>query len=151
MTEEQQGAGSERNISIKNIYLKDSSYEAPNTPEVFNSQTAPEIEMDISVQSRNLGGDVFESVVSITVTAKFGEQTGFLVEVQQGGVFEITGFGNDEIGPVLGIYCPNVLFPYAREAVANFVSKGGFPQLMLEPVNFEAMFAAHLEEQGNTH
>lgn len=151
MTDEQQGAAPERNISIKNLYLKDSSYEAPNTPEIFNTQTAPEVEMDIGVHSRNVGGNDFEAVVSVTVTAKFGDQTGFLVEVQQAGVFEINGFGNDEIAPVLGIYCPNILFPYAREAVSNFVSKGGFPQLMLEPVNFEAMFAAHMEEQGQAH
>ncbi len=148
MTEEQQGSEPNRNLTLLSIYLKDCSYEAPNTPGIFESDAAPDMNLDISVESKHLEQDRFEVTVSVTVTARFGDKTAFLVEVQQAGLFVISGFDNQEVGPILGIYCPNMLFPYAREAVANLVGKGGFPQLMLEPVNFEAMYAQSLEQQG---
>jgi preprotein translocase subunit SecB len=151
MTEEQQASETPRNVALQSLYLKDCSYEAPNTPEVFDNTTPPAMDLDISVESKNLGNDHFEVTVSATVTAKFGDKTGFLVEVQQAGAFAITGFDNNEIGPVLGIYCPNIIFPYAREAISSLVNKGGFPQLLLEPVNFEAMYAQHMEQEQKAH
>ncbi len=140
----------EQEFGIHSIYLKDVSFEAPNSPEIFKTQFQPEIEMNLNIETHLLEENVYEVVLSVTVTAKAGEKSGFLVELQQAGVFTLRGFTDENLGPMLGIYCPNVLFPYARESVANLVSKGGFPQLLLEPVNFEALYSQHLQEQqGN--
>ena len=137
----------QQEFGIHSIYLKDVSFEAPHSPEVFKTQFKPEIQMSLNVETKPLEQDVYEVALSVTVSAKANDKTAFLVELQQGGVFTIRGFGQNELGSMLGIYCPNVLFPYARESVASLVSKGGFPQLLLEPVNFEALYAQHLQEQ----
>ncbi|NOY66228.1 MAG: protein-export chaperone SecB [Gammaproteobacteria bacterium] len=139
----------EQEFGIHSIYLKDVSFEAPNSPEVFKTQFQPEIEMNLNLQTNNLEDHVYEVVLSVTVSAKANDKAAFLVELQQAGVFTLKGFDKENMGPMLGIYCPNVLFPYARESVANLVTKGGFPQLLLEPVNFEALYAQHQEEQDN--
>ena len=145
-------------LAIRSIYIKDASFEAPNSPAVFMSENnqQPQIQMNISINSNSLGEDNYEVVLTTTVEAKFGEKTGFLVELHQAGVFNIAGFKPEELGPMLGMYCPNVLFPYAREMVSSMVAKGGFPQLMLSPVNFEALYHQQQEaaqtQQGNaTH
>lgn len=135
----------EQEFGIHSIYLKDVSFEAPNSPAMFKTQFQPQIEMSLNLETNALEEHVFEVVLSVTVSAKANDQTAFLVELQQGGVFTLRGFDEQNMGPMLGIYCPNVLFPYAREAVANLVSKGGFPQLLLEPVNFEALYAQHMQ------
>jgi preprotein translocase subunit SecB len=137
----------EQEFGIHSIYLKDVSFEAPNSPEVFKTQFQPEIQMNLNLETHALEENIYEVVLSITVTAKAGEKSAFLAELQQAGVFTLRGFTDENLGPMLGIYCPNVLFPYARESVANLVSKGGFPQLLLEPVNFEALYSQHLQEQ----
>jgi len=141
MTEQQQEFG------IHSIYLKDVSFEAPNSPEVFKTQFQPQIEMNLNIDTKNIDEDVYEVVLAVTVSAKVDDKSAFLVELQQAGVFTIAGFDDASLGPMLGVYCPNVLFPYARESVANLVTKGGFPQLLLEPVNFESLYAQHLQEQ----
>jgi len=141
MTEQQQEFG------IHSIYLKDVSFEAPNSPEIFKTQFQPEIEMNLNIDTKNIEENVFEVILAVTVTAKVDDKSAFLAELQQAGVFTISGFDEASLGPMLGIYCPNVLFPYARESIANLVTKGGFPQLLLEPVNFEALYAQHLQEQ----
>ena len=145
-------------LAIRTIYIKDASFEAPNSPAVFMSgdNQQPQIQMNIAVNSNSLGEDNYEVVLTTTVEAKFGDKTGFLVELHQAGVFTIGGFKPEELGPMLGMYCPNVLFPYAREAVSNLVAKGGFPQLMLSPVNFEALYhqqqeAAQTQQENATH
>jgi len=137
----------EQEFGIHSIYLKDVSFEAPNSPEMFKTQFQPEIQMNLNLETNALEDNVFEVVLSVTVTAKANDKAAFLVELQQAGVFTLRGFTDENMGPMLGIYCPNVLFPYARESVANLVSKGGFPQLLLEPVNFEALYAQHIEQQ----
>jgi preprotein translocase subunit SecB len=137
----------EQEFGIHSIYLKDVSFEAPNSPEIFKTQFQPEIQMNLNIETHLLEENVYEVVLSITVTAKAGDKSAFLVELQQAGVFTLRGFTDENLGPMLGIYCPNVLFPYARESVASLVSKGGFPQLLLEPVNFEALYSQHLQEQ----
>jgi len=137
----------EQEFGIHSIYLKDVSFEAPNSPEMFKTQFQPEIQMNLNLETNALEESVFEVVLSVTVSAKANDKVAFLVELQQAGVFTLRGFTDENMGPMLGIYCPNVLFPYARESVANLVSKGGFPQLLLEPVNFEALYAQHIEQQ----
>ena len=136
-------------LAIQNIYIKDSSYEAPNSPTIFSGDAGqPQIQMNIAIKSNSLGSDNHEVVLTVTVTAKFGELTGFLVELHQAGIFTITGFQEKDLGTVLGIYCPNVLFAYAREAVSTMVSKGGFPQLLLAPVNFEAIYQQQQQQEA---
>ena len=137
----------EQEFGIHSIYLKDVSFEAPNSPEMFKTQFQPEIQMNLNLETNNLEDNVFEVVLTVTVTAKANDKSAFLVELKQAGVFTLKGFDDENLGPMLGIYCPNVLFPYARESVANLVSKGGFPQLLLEPVNFEALYNQHLQTQ----
>ena len=137
-------------FGIHSIYLKDVSFESPNAPAIFMEQVQPQIQMDLNITSNPLAEDVFEVVLSVTITAKAEDKTAFLVELQQAGAFSLKGFDDDTIGPMLGIYCPNLLFPYAREAISNLVTKGGFPQLLLEPVNFEALYAQHMQEQTST-
>jgi len=145
MTDENQ-----QEFGIHSIYLKDVSFEAPNSPEVFKTQFQPEIQMNLNIDTNKVEDDVYEVILSVTVTAKANDKSAFLVELQQAGVFTIKGFDEENLGPMLGIYCPNVLFPYARESVASLVTKGGFPQLLLEPVNFEALYAQHMQEQPDS-
>ena len=142
MTDEAQ-----QEFGLHNLYLKDVSFEAPNSPAIFQGQFQPEIEMNLNIDTNGLDKDIYEVVLSITVSAKAGDKTAFLVELQQAGVFTLKNFNEETMGPMLGIYCPNVLFPYAREAISSLVSRGGFPQLLLEPVNFEAMYAQHMQQQ----
>lgn len=137
----------EQEFGIHSIYLKDVSFEAPNSPEMFKTQFQPEIQMNLNLETNSLEENVFEVVLTVTVSAKANDKAAFLVELKQAGVFTLKGFDDTNMGPMLGIYCPNVLFPYARESVANLVSKGGFPQLLLEPVNFEALYSQHIQEQ----
>lgn len=137
-------------FGIHSIYLKDVSFESPNAPAIFMEQIQPQIQMDLNITTNSLAEGIFEVVLSITITAKAEDKTAFLVELKQAGAFSLKGFDDETIGPMLGIYCPNLLFPYAREAISNLVSKGGFPQLLLEPVNFEALYTQHVEEQNST-
>jgi preprotein translocase subunit SecB len=152
MTEETQQP--QQAIGIHGIYLKDVSFESPNAPSIFQEmKQAPSINVNFAINTEKLSDETYEIVLSITVTAKIEEKTAFLVELQQAGLFTIKGFGEQEMAPMLGIYCPTQLFPYAREAVANLVGKGGFPPVMLEPVNFEALYRQHQQQQqtNSTH
>lgn len=143
-----QDQGRQQQVTIHNIYLKDVSFESPNAPDVFRENTHPKIHVNVGVNTNPLAEDTFDVVLTVTVTAKFeDDKTAFLVEAQQGGVFGLKGFNDNELGAMLGIYCPNMLFPYAREAIASLVSKGSFPQLVLQPVNFEAIYAQHVQRQ----
>ena len=141
----------QKNFTIQKIYLKDVSFESPNTPAVFAEDNwAPEINVQLNTESNKMGDDVFEVVLSITVTATHEEKTAFLVEIKQAGVFTMQGFGEEELSGMAGSYCPNILFPYAREAISELVGKGGFPQLLLAPVNFDALYAQHVQQQAES-
>lgn len=133
-------------FSIKKIYTKDISFETPNSPQIFqDDKWVPEIDVSLSNRSVAIGNDVYEAVLSITVTAKVETKVAYLVEVHQAGQFYAKGLLEDELRELLGSYCPSLLFPFVREAVANLVLKGGFPQLLLAPVNFELLFAQHMK------
>jgi preprotein translocase subunit SecB len=151
MTEEnpQAAAGGEPQFGILRIYLKDVSFETPNSPAVFTQDFNPDVNLQLQTSVDELEDDLYEVVLNLTVTSKQGEKTGFLVEVQQAGVFQVKGFDNSQKGHMLGAYCPNTLYPFAREAVADLVAKGGFPQLVLAPINFDALHAQK-REQLNT-
>lgn len=142
------GQPRQQQVTIHNIYLKDASFESPNAPEIFRQNAQPKVQVNVAVNTNALSEDTYDVVLTVTVTAKFdGDKTAFLAETLQGGIFGLKGFNDNELGAMLGIYCPNMLFPYAREAIAGMVSKGGFPQLVLQPVNFEAIYAQHLQSQ----
>lgn len=150
MTDQQQGRNSEdsaaREFAIQKIYVKDTSFETPNTPHIFREQWEPEVSLQLGNTATNLGEGVHEVVLAITVTAKLGDKTAYLAEVHQAGIFTIRGYSDADVGVMLGSYCPNILFPYAREAISDLVIKGGFPQLLLAPVNFDALYQQHLAQ-----
>ncbi len=132
---------------IQKIYTKDVSFESPNSPAIFTHEFKPELSVDLNVESTGLDDDVFHVVVRVTATTKVEDKTAFLCEVEQAGIFTLAGFSDAELSYMLGVQCPTALFPYAREAVSDLVTRGGFPQLLLEPVNFEAMYASHMQQQ----
>jgi len=138
---------SEQVFSIQKIYTKNVSFESPNAPEIFKSQFQPELNVDLNVESKGLEEGAFHVVVRVTATTTVEDKTAFLCEVEQAGIFTIQGFDESEVSYLLGAQCPNTLFPYAREVVSDQVIKGGFPPLLIEPVNFEHMYAQHLEQQ----
>jgi preprotein translocase subunit SecB len=139
MSEQQQQQGQ---FALQRIYVKDLSFEAPNAPKTFLAQWQPEVNVDLSTQANRLeDGKNYEVVLSLTVTVKNDNATAFLVEVKQAGIFMIDGVPEEQIGQLLGAYCPNLLFPYARETVSDVVTRGSFPQMLLAPVNFDAVFA----------
>ena len=144
MAEEQAGAAQQRpeqQFTMQKIYTKDLSFESPVTPAIFTKQWQPKLSVDLNTRSGSIDEEGnFEVVLSITVTAKMDEETAFLIEVHQAGVFLVRGFQPEELKRILGTAAPNVLFPYAREAIDAICIKGGFPPLMLAPVNFEAVY-----------
>ena len=142
---EQQEAQPEFNI--QRVYVKDISFECPNSPEIFKKEWAPEVSMDIDTQSKKLEEGVFEVTLSLTATAKIGEEVAFLCEVKQAGIFSVSQLEGTQLAHCLNAFCPNILFPYAREAVSNLVTRGTFPQLNLAPVNFDALFQQAMQKQ----
>lgn len=135
-------------FAIQRIYVKDVSFETPNSPEIFQVEWAPEIKLDMDTRSNKLADNVFEVVLALTVTASIGEKTAFLCEIQQAGIFSIGDLEELQMAHMLGAFCPNILFPYAREAVAGLVNRGTFPQLNLAPVNFDALFAQYMQQRA---
>jgi preprotein translocase subunit SecB len=129
-------------LALQNVYLKDCSYESPNGPRIEGNWN-PQINLDLQTASTSLGPDVREVVLTVTVSAKYGEATIFLVEVKQAGLFVIRNLPEAELKRAVGTVCPGVLFPYARCAISQLVSQGGFPQFLLPPVNFDALYAAN--------
>ena len=127
-------------FSIEKIYIKDLSVEVPNAPQVFLEREAPQMDMQLNTQSAPVEADIFQCILSITVSAKIQGKTAFLVELQQAGVFRIKNLPAEALEPALGVGCPNILFPYAREAISDVIVKAGFPPLLLQPVNFEALY-----------
>ena len=129
-------------LALQAVYLKDCSFEAPQGPRVTTDWN-PQIGLDLNTAVNLIEGDLREVVLTVTVSAKHGEQTAFLVEVKQAGAFLMQNLSNDEFRRAAGVICPGVLFPYARAVVSSLVGHGGFPQLLLPPVNFKALFAAN--------
>jgi len=134
-------------LRVQRIYLKDVSFESPQTPELFVSNTAwkPEVSLHLQTDKQKINEDVYEIVLTLTVTVKSDQQVAYLVELKQAGLFLLRGFDANSLGGLIYSYCPNLLFPFAREAVSSLVMKGGFPQLVLEPINFDALYAQRLQ------
>jgi preprotein translocase subunit SecB len=142
MSEEQQPV-----FSIEKIYVKDLSVEVPGAPQVFLQQEQSQLEIQLEQQNAPIADGLYEVTLTVTVSAKSGDKTLFLVEASQAGIFQIRNVGDDNLGAVLGMLCPNVLFPYARETVSDTVNRAGFPAVNLAPVNFEAIYQQRLAQQ----
>lgn len=134
-------------FAIQRIFVKDISFEAPNAPAIFRKEWKPEVKLDLDTRSEKIEDNVFQVILSLTVTTTVGEETAFLCEVQQAGIFSIGQLEETQMAHMLAAFCPNILFPYAREAVSSLVNRGTFPQLNLAPVNFDALFAQYLQQR----
>lgn len=135
-------------FSIEKIYVKDASLEIPNAPQIFTDRTQPKVNIELGNFAQMLEEGVFEVAIKVTVTSKIEDKTVFLVEVTQAGIFQIRNVPEDSIEMIAGITCPNILFPYAREAVSDLVVRAGFPSVLLNPINFEALFAQQKQQQA---
>ncbi len=134
-------------FGIQNIYIKDISFETPNSPQIFTQEWKPQIELELSNKINPLNEGVYEVVLNITATVKAAEKTAFLVEIHQAGIFTMSGFREDKLLYMLNSYCPTILFPFARETVSNIVTRGGFQSLWLAPINFDALYDQQLQEK----
>lgn len=135
-------------FSIEKLYVKDLSLEIPNAPEIFLERDAPQVDVQLQTQGKGIQEGIFEVVLTITVTAKLKEKTVFLVEVAQSGLFQIRNVPQEDMEPILGIACPNILFPYAREVVSDAVTRAGFPPVVLNPMNFEALYQQRQQQKA---
>lgn len=152
MTEQASNAGEQAQgqapqFTLQRIYIKDLSFEAPGSPEIFRQEWKPALSLDLSTRQNPLGNDMYEVVLTVSVTVKTGEATAFIAEVQQAGIFLIQGLDPASMSHSLGAFCPTILFPYAREALDSLVTRGSFPALMLSPVNFDALYMQELQRQ----
>ena len=150
MTEENKAAAAAENngpmMSLQKLYVKDASFEAPNAPQVFQEQGQPEINLNMNQKVNKLADDTYEVTLTATVTCKVNDKTAYLAEVAQAGIFNMQNFTEQTLHQTLGIYCPNVLFPYVRQEISNNVVAGGFQPLLLQPVNFEQMYAQQMQK-----
>lgn len=140
----------QKQVALQKIYIRDASIEVPDGPRVFTQEYKPDVNVDLNTRIHNLSDETHQIVVTVTVTAKQADRTAYIVEVQQAGVFRIEGFTEErERNHVLGAYCPSVLFPYVRESVGDMVQRAGFPHFLLQPVNFDLLYAQHQQNQGD--
>jgi len=133
-------------FGIQKIYIKDLSFETPHSPQIFQEEWKPSVNLDLSSSASPVAENIYEVVLSVTVTVSFEEKTVYLAEVEQAGIFQIQDLPKDVLGRVLATVCPNILFPFAREVVADLAMRGGFPQLLIAPMNFEALYAQHQQQ-----
>lgn len=134
----------QKQVALQKIYIRDASIEVPDGPRVFTEDYKPDVNVDLNTRIHNLSDETHQVVVTVTVTAKQADRTAYIVEVQQAGVFRIEGFTEEgERNHVLGAYCPSVLFPYVRESIGDMVQRAGFPHFLLQPVNFDRLYAQH--------
>jgi len=143
-------AAPEKQFAIQKLFVKDLSFESPNTPLVFTEKWEPAVDINLNSNAKKAPQDLFEVSITVTVTVKNNDKVAYLVEATQVGIFGVKGFSDSEIGPLLGSFCPSVLFPYLREVVSELVTKGGFPPMLLNPVNFDALYAQHIQENDSS-
>ena len=136
-------------FGIEKLYVKDASIEVPNAPQIFTERTAPQVNVELGNSAARLDDGVFEVAIKVTVTAKIGDKTAFLVEATQAGIFAIRNVPDENLEVILGVTCPNILFPYAREAVSDMVTRAGFAPVLLNPINFEALYMQQKQQSEN--
>jgi preprotein translocase subunit SecB len=150
MTDEKQTENDKR-LSIAKIYVKDFSFESPQSPAIFKSgDWSPQTNLNLRSGHTAVDENLHEVVLTITVDAKEGDNTIFLVELQQAGLFDIAGYENEELAAIIGSFCPNMLFPYARESIAGIIQKGGFPEFILQPINFDALYTQAQQQKATS-
>jgi preprotein translocase subunit SecB len=138
------GQDGQPQLVMQKIYVKDVSFEAPNAPQIFqdlDEKDQPQVQLNLGQKATDLGNDLYEVVLSLTLTCTVGSRTAYLAEVEQAGLFGIAGFNEVDHAGIIGSYCPNLLFPYARQVISSLVLEGGFPPFLLQPINFDALFA----------
>jgi len=135
------------NFSLQRIYVKDISFESPNSPAIFQKKWTPEVNMDLNTKSNELGDDHYEVIISVTLTVTVEGMAAYIVEVQQAGIFQVQGLEGLQLSQAVNAFCPNLLFPYLRETIDNVVVKGSFPAVMLAPVNFDGIFAQAVRQK----
>jgi preprotein translocase subunit SecB len=143
-----ENAASGPQFTVEKIYLKDVSFEAPGAPQVFGEQGQPQLQMNLTQKVQRLAENAFEVVLGVTLTCTMAEKTAYLAEVQQAGVFGLSGFDERGLDAMLGTHCPNALYPYARQAIADLIQSGGFPPFLLQPINFESLYAETLRQRA---
>lgn len=136
-------------FAIQRLYVKDSSFESPHSPHVFFEEWNPELDLDLTTKTNDVGNDKHEVVLTVKTTVKMKKKIIFIAEIFQAGIFIIKNFPEDQMRPMLGSFCPNILYPYAREAITDMVVRGGFPQLYLAPVNFDLLLEQRDRFQEN--
>ena len=135
-------------FTVEKLYIKDVSFEAPGTPQVFNESGQPQLQMNLNQSVQRLSDTAFEVVLGVTLTCTIGEKTAYLAEVQQAGVFGLVGFDETTLEIMLGTHCPNALYPYARQVISDLIQAGGFPPFLLQPLNFESLFAEGMRQRA---
>ncbi|MBI2286773.1 MAG: protein-export chaperone SecB [Nitrosomonadales bacterium] len=135
-------------FNIEKIYVKDLSLEIPHAPNIFLERESPQIDVQLNTQTAVIEGDVYEVMITNTVTAKVGEKVMFLIEAKQAGIFRLSNLPSEDVEPVLAVMCPNILFPYLRELISNTAVRAGFAPVMLNPVNFDMLYQQHKQEQA---
>jgi preprotein translocase subunit SecB len=136
-------------FGIEKLYIKDASIEVPNAPQIFTERTAPQVNVELGNAAQKLDDGIFEVSIKVTVTSKIGDKTAFLVEATQAGIFAIRNVPDENLEPILAVTCPNILFPYAREAVSDMVIRAGFAPVLLNPINFEALYMQQKQQAQN--
>ena len=135
-------------FTVEKLYIKDVSFEAPGTPQVFNEQGQPQLQMNLNQRVQRLTDEAFEVVLGVTLTCTIGDKTAYLAEVQQAGVFTLAGFEDAGIDAMLGTQCPNLLYPYAAANVSQLIQSGGFPPFFMQPINFDGLYAENLRQRA---
>lgn len=137
-------------FGIQKIYTKDISFECPNAPQVFKKEWKPEVNVELGNEGNSIANNTFEVILTVTVTVKLTDMTAYLCEVKQAGIFYLEGFEKQPLDGLLGSYCPNILFPFAREVIADLVQRAGFPPFYLQPVNFDAIYAQQKQQKAES-
>lgn len=141
------GAETGPQLTVQKVYIKDASFEAPGAPHIFQEQGQSRVELNLGQKAQQLAPGVFEVVLTVTVTCKIGEKTAYLAEVQQAGIFGLSGFDPNQLDMVIGTYCPHVVFPYARHTISSLIEQGGFPGFLMQPINFEQIYADNVKRR----
>ena len=135
-------------FTVEKLYIKDVSFEAPGTPQVFNEQGQPQLQMNLNQRVQRLSDEAFEVVLGVTLTCTIGDKTAYLAEVQQAGVFGLVGFDETTLEIMLGTHCPNALYPYVRQVISDLIQAGGFPPFLLQPINFDSLYADSVRQRA---
>lgn len=146
MAQENPTPENQPSFSIEKIYVKDVSLEIPNAPQIFKERVTPQVNIELANSAQQLENGIYEVAIKVTVTSKTTDKTLFLVEVTQAGIFQINNIPSENLEPIIAITCPNILFPYAREAISDMITRAGFAPVLLNPINFEALYAQ--QKQG---